>query len=117
MLKSGRSQRDLARASGLDPGQLSRFETGRRTLTLPMAGKLAGVLDLELGPCREPAEPEPTNRAAPLAGIAGIASLLRGHAKKVDRGKPVSAATLRRLADRLGAELGELAKKLEKVSK
>jgi transcriptional regulator with XRE-family HTH domain len=47
---SGRSLRDLSRASGLDPGQLSRFVRGQRSLHLPQAAKLCEVLGLELVP-------------------------------------------------------------------
>ena len=53
----GRSQMSryrIAKESGLTESQLSYFVSGKRTLTLPAAARLAEVLNLELTPKRRP---------------------------------------------------------------
>jgi len=50
MADSGMAQKELSVLSGVDPGQLSRFTKGERTLTLRSAEKIASVLGLELRP-------------------------------------------------------------------
>ena len=60
-LAKGLTQDDLARRAGLNPSQLSRLETGRRsTMLMTTARRLAGALevridDLDLG-VRDPME-------------------------------------------------------------
>jgi transcriptional regulator with XRE-family HTH domain len=48
IIDSGLSQGEMARRSGVDQGQLSRFLRGERTMTLPAAAKLCSILGLEL---------------------------------------------------------------------
>jgi transcriptional regulator with XRE-family HTH domain len=45
---SGRSLRDLEKASGVSRGQLSRFLNGKRDLTLTTVGPLLEALGLEI---------------------------------------------------------------------
>lgn len=42
----------IGKAAGVDPGQISRFISGERSITLPTAAKLAEALGLELRPVR-----------------------------------------------------------------
>jgi transcriptional regulator with XRE-family HTH domain len=46
--KSGQSLNELGQRSGVSSGQLVRFMNGRRTLTLPVASKIARALRLHL---------------------------------------------------------------------
>jgi len=48
IIKSKISLYELMQKSGVDSGTLSRFVKGERTLTLPVASKIARVLNLEL---------------------------------------------------------------------
>ncbi len=48
VLESGMSRYEIAKISGVSEAQLSFFVNGKRTLTLPVAAKLAEVLGLEL---------------------------------------------------------------------
>jgi len=48
------TQYQLAKASGIDKGILSRFIRGERTITLATAARLAEALDLELRPAKPP---------------------------------------------------------------
>jgi transcriptional regulator with XRE-family HTH domain len=48
ILASGLTLRELSRASGVDPGQLSRFVRGHRSMHLPAAAKVCEALGLEL---------------------------------------------------------------------
>ena len=48
--RSGLSQYQLARLSGVNQAQISYFLSGQRNLTLSSASKLAKVLGLELKP-------------------------------------------------------------------
>ena len=48
MRESGRSLRDLEKASGVSRGQLSRFLNGKRDLTLTTVGPLLEALGLEI---------------------------------------------------------------------
>jgi len=45
---SGRTLNQLSIASGVSSAQLSRFMTGKRTLTLPAAAKICEALHLQL---------------------------------------------------------------------
>lgn len=45
---SGRSYRDIAQEADIAPSILSLFMTGRRTMTLPVAGRVCRVLGLAL---------------------------------------------------------------------
>jgi DNA-binding phage protein len=56
----GRSLRDISRASGVRPEQLSRFLRGERDLTLTTAGMLLETLGLEL--VSKPAPEQPRGR-------------------------------------------------------
>jgi transcriptional regulator with XRE-family HTH domain len=46
--ETGLSQAELARKTGLSPGQLSRFRRGERGLSLEMIDKVLDVLGLEV---------------------------------------------------------------------
>jgi transcriptional regulator with XRE-family HTH domain len=46
--ESGMSLNQLGKASGVSQAQLSRFVRGSRTLTLPVADRLCGLLGLAL---------------------------------------------------------------------
>jgi transcriptional regulator with XRE-family HTH domain len=46
--KSGKTDRELGKESGIDPAQLWRLKQGQRTLTLRSAEKLCRVLGLDL---------------------------------------------------------------------
>jgi transcriptional regulator with XRE-family HTH domain len=59
--RSGRSLHDLARDSGLDAGQLSRFVRGKRSLILRQASKLCKALGLKLVAEGEPV-PSPRSK-------------------------------------------------------
>jgi transcriptional regulator with XRE-family HTH domain len=48
IVESGMSRYRIAKESGLTESQLSYFVTGKRTLTLPAAAKVARVLGIEL---------------------------------------------------------------------
>jgi plasmid maintenance system antidote protein VapI len=48
----------LARAAGVDPGQLSRFLRAERTLTLPVVVKLCAFLGMSLTPPTRKTEAE-----------------------------------------------------------
>ena len=48
IVKSKMSRYKISQLSGVSEGQLSLFVNGQRTLTLPVAAKLAKVLGLEL---------------------------------------------------------------------
>ena len=50
VLESDMSRYQIAKISGVSEAQLSFFVNGKRTLTLPVAAKLAEVLGLELRP-------------------------------------------------------------------
>lgn len=50
VLESDLSRYQIARISGVSEAQLSFFVNGKRTLTLPVAAKLAEALGLELRP-------------------------------------------------------------------
>jgi transcriptional regulator with XRE-family HTH domain len=50
VLESGLSRYQIARISGVSEAQLSFFVNRKRTLTLPVAAKLAEALGLELRP-------------------------------------------------------------------
>jgi transcriptional regulator with XRE-family HTH domain len=50
---SGRSLRDLEKASGVSRGQLSRFLNGKRDLTLTTLGPLLAALGLEVRPKKQ----------------------------------------------------------------
>jgi plasmid maintenance system antidote protein VapI len=50
VLESELSRYQIAKISGVSEAQLSFFVNGKRTLTLPVAAKLAEVLGLELRP-------------------------------------------------------------------
>jgi antitoxin component HigA of HigAB toxin-antitoxin module len=54
--QSGRSLYQLGKDSGVGSDQLSRFMSGKRTLTLPAAEKICATLRLQLTPM-PPAEP------------------------------------------------------------
>lgn len=43
-LRSGISQKSLARRAHVDPGHLSRIESGRRTPSVPVLARLLGAL-------------------------------------------------------------------------
>jgi DNA-binding phage protein len=45
---SGRTYGDIGKASGVSPGLISRFCTGKRSPTLDTAGKIAAALGLRL---------------------------------------------------------------------
>ena len=53
VLESDLSRYQLAKISGVSEAQLSFFVNGKRTLTLPVAAKLAEVLNLELRPIKK----------------------------------------------------------------
>jgi transcriptional regulator with XRE-family HTH domain len=57
---SGQSLNQLGQASGVSSAQLSRFMTGKRSLTLPAAEKLCAILGLGLAPL--PADEPPRRR-------------------------------------------------------
>lgn len=46
--KSGLSSYALGKLAGVDPAMVDRFKSGERSLRLDTAGKLAGVLNLQL---------------------------------------------------------------------
>lgn len=48
--QSGRTAYAVGKSAGVDAGQISRFISGERDLTLTTAAKLAAVLGLELRP-------------------------------------------------------------------
>jgi len=48
MLASGMTNREIGRLSDVDNGLIGRFVTGKRTLTLPTAGRIVRALGLEL---------------------------------------------------------------------
>ena len=50
IVKSKMSRYKISQLSGVSEGQLSLFVNGKRTLTLPVAAKLAKALGLELRP-------------------------------------------------------------------
>lgn len=50
--RSGLSLNDIAKASGIDSGRLSRFMRGERDLTLSAADRICDALHLVLGPRR-----------------------------------------------------------------
>lgn len=50
--RDGRSLCELARSSGIDVGNISRFARGERDILLGTASRLCGVLGLELRPVR-----------------------------------------------------------------
>jgi plasmid maintenance system antidote protein VapI len=50
VLESDMSRYQIAKISGVSEAQLSFFVNGKRSLTLPVAAKLAEVLGLELRP-------------------------------------------------------------------
>ncbi len=50
---AGFSRYVLAKRSGVSEGVLSNFMTGRRTITLETAAKLADVLEIELRPVKQ----------------------------------------------------------------
>jgi transcriptional regulator with XRE-family HTH domain len=54
ILASGLTLRELSRASGVDPGQLSRFMRGHRSMHLPAASKVCQALGLELVQRKKP---------------------------------------------------------------
>jgi hypothetical protein len=53
VLECGMSRHKLSKISGVSEAQLSTFINGKRTLTLPVAGKIAEVLGLELRPKKD----------------------------------------------------------------
>jgi transcriptional regulator with XRE-family HTH domain len=70
---SGLSLNELERRCGVSHAVLSRFMTGKRTLTLPLAGRVCETLGLVLSPASgagiptDPAEAKPT-RSRPRKG-------------------------------------------------
>lgn len=48
ILKSGRSVNDIAKQAEVSQSVLSRFVRGERTITLPLASRVCGVLKLRL---------------------------------------------------------------------
>ena len=52
IVRDGRSYNELAKLSGVDVGNISRFARGERDITLATASSLCGVLGLELRPVR-----------------------------------------------------------------
>lgn len=52
VLESGLSRYQIAKISGVSEAQLSFFVNGKRSLTLPVAARLAEVLGLELRPIK-----------------------------------------------------------------
>lgn len=61
---SGMSLGALARASGVSQPQLSRFQSGQRTLTLPAAARVCEALGLRLVGPEQPTPPESPPRPA-----------------------------------------------------
>jgi hypothetical protein len=51
---SGLKAFDIAKGSGIDPGTLSRFIHGKRSLKLPAVARLCEFLGLELRQVRKP---------------------------------------------------------------
>lgn len=47
-IESGHSQRELARLTGINQGQLNLFFNGKKSISLEAAGRLANVLGLKL---------------------------------------------------------------------
>ncbi|HBG26985.1 MAG: hypothetical protein A2Y10_15390 [Planctomycetes bacterium GWF2_41_51] len=56
IMKSELSRYRISKLSGVGEAQLSLFVNGKRTLTLPVAAKLANVLGLELIPKKDKKE-------------------------------------------------------------
>jgi len=63
----GRSERSVALAAGVSAPQLHRFARGERTLTLPVASRLAAFFGLEL------VRRKPAKRVRKPAGAFGAA--------------------------------------------
>jgi transcriptional regulator with XRE-family HTH domain len=64
VLASGLSLNELAHRSGVSSAQLSRFMTGKRTLTLESASKLFSCLGLKVVP-DQPEPPPPARGRRP----------------------------------------------------
>ena len=87
---SGLSYHEIARRTGLDQGQLSRYAAGVRDLTVAAASRLCLVFGLELVQTGEvleslPADVEPTTRRRRQAGLGlppGAEG--RGQGRRVD---------------------------------
>jgi plasmid maintenance system antidote protein VapI len=55
VIQSKLSSRELMKLSGVNHAIISRFLNGQRTITLPVASKLAKALGLELKPTKDEA--------------------------------------------------------------
>jgi len=79
--KDGRTVYRLAADSGVSAGQIGRFVTGERTLTLAVAAKLATALGLQLAP----AVPAPAALEAPAVPTDLDGAVLAVVRAKTDR--------------------------------
>src|SRR5690606_39106554 len=78
---SGQSLHALARATGIDPSCLSRFVRNERTITLPLADRLASVLGLELRRADGSPIAPPERRRTPTRRKAPKKTATRGRGK------------------------------------
>ena len=62
LAKSALTAYSLGKSAGVDPGQISRFISGERDLTLSTAAKLAAVLGMELRPVGRISKQKPHKR-------------------------------------------------------
>ena len=87
--ESGMSFNELGRLAGINPGQLSRFASGRRDLTLAVASRVCLALGCELAQTGEAVteplpEPPPSNRKRPKDRPPPASAFQRGQGRRVD---------------------------------
>lgn len=96
--KSGKSFNELGRLAGIAPGQLSRFASGSRDLTVAVASRVCLALGYELSQTGEAVseplpKPPPSTRNRPKSSPPPASAFNRGQGRRVDlekQGEPVS---------------------------
>jgi transcriptional regulator with XRE-family HTH domain len=78
--ESGLSLNEIARRSGVDQGQLSRFMRGERTIEMPTAARMCAALGLRLtkNKLAEAEEPSSSSEPRPPGSAAGEKTARRG---------------------------------------
>jgi transcriptional regulator with XRE-family HTH domain len=102
--ESGKSFNELGRLAGIDPGQLSRFASGNRDLTVAVASRVCLALGFELSKTGEAVSepllvPPPSTRNRAKGSPPPASAFSRGQGRRVDldsREEPTSARPTRK---------------------